>query len=185
MAIAIDNAFLYDELARSERIKRELEIAQQIQTASLPKKMPTHPKHDIFGFSLPAHEVGDDFFDFFEDGTGKFTAIVGDVSGKGTSAALYVSKIQGIITTLSEFNLPLHNLIARAKKLCVEQMESKCFITALAVQFDFQSAKASIVRASHLALYHSFGKNGKVQKILPRGVVLGYSSESRFLENVE
>lgn len=169
MAIAINNAFLYDELARSERIKRELEIAQQIQTALLTKKMPAHPKLNIFGFSLPAYEVGGDFFDFFEDGNGKFTAIVRDVSGKGTSAAaLYMSKIQGIISTLSEFNPHLYNLIARANKLCVEQMESKYFITALAVQFDFQSAKASIVRTCHLALYYAFGKNGKVQKILPR-----------------
>lgn len=89
---------------------------------------------------------------------------------------------------MSEFNLPLHNIFARANKPCVEQMESKYFITALAVQFDFHSAKPSIVRAGHLGLYYVYdvyGKNGKVQKILPRGVVLGYSSESRFLENLE
>lgn len=85
---------------------------------------------------------------------------------------------------MSEFNLPLDNLFTRANKHCIEQMKNKNFITALAVQFDCQSAKAWTVRASHLALYYVFGQNGKVQKILPRGAILVYLSESRFLENV-
>ncbi|MGQ9818634.1 MAG: hypothetical protein ACUVQ1_01720 [Candidatus Kapaibacteriales bacterium] len=64
--------------------------------------MPTHPKPDIFGLSLPAYEVWGGFFDFFEDGNSKFSAIGGVVSGKGTFAALYKSKMQRIVKTLSE-----------------------------------------------------------------------------------
>ncbi|MFA5405082.1 MAG: hypothetical protein WC358_09125, partial [Ignavibacteria bacterium] len=95
ISIAVENAFLYEELTKRERIKRELEIAHNIQVASLPQNVPVIPGLDISATSIPALEVGGDFYDFLNGTTNGLTIVMGDVSGKGTSAALYMSKIQG------------------------------------------------------------------------------------------
>jgi serine phosphatase RsbU (regulator of sigma subunit) len=98
--MAMENAFLYEELAEKERMKHELAIARRIQLASLPQKTPVVKGLEIAGSSLPALEVGGDFFDYLNGSTDHLTVVVGDVSGKGTSAALYMSKVQGILRSL-------------------------------------------------------------------------------------
>ncbi len=184
IAIAIDNAFLYEELAQRERIKRELEIAQRIQLASLPKEMPKIESLDISAVSLPAYEVGGDFFDFFRRDN-ELTVIVGDVSGKGTSAALYMAKIQGIMKTLSEFALPLKELFAKANTLLTRSLEKNFFISCIGARFYLDEQKVTIVRAGHLGLYYFNASTGKIEKIIPNGIVLGLAKSDKFIENTK
>lgn len=184
IAIAIDNAFLYEELAQRERIKRELEIAQRIQLASLPKEMPKIEALDISAISLPAYEVGGDFFDFFHRDN-ELTVVVGDVSGKGTSAALYMAKIQGIMKTLSEFDLPLKDLFAKANTLLTRSLEKNFFISCIGARFYPDEQKVTIVRAGHLGLYHFNTSTNKIEKIVPRGIVLGIAKSDKFIENTQ
>ncbi len=96
-SVAIENAFLYEELAEQERIKHELDIARRIQEGLLPKKTPAVKGLDIAGISIPAMSVGGDYFDYIQLGPKKILVVVADVSGKGMSAALYMSKIQGMV----------------------------------------------------------------------------------------
>lgn len=184
IAIAIDNAFLYEELAQRERIKRELEIAQRIQLASLPKEMPKIEAFDISAISLPAYEVGGDFFDFFHRDS-ELTVVVGDVSGKGTSAALYMAKIQGIMKTLSEFDLPLKELFSKANTLLTRSLEKNFFISCIGARFYFDEQRVTIVRAGHLGLYYFNASSNKIEKITPDGIVLGIAKSEKFVENTQ
>lgn len=184
IAIAIDNAFLYEELAQRERIKRELEIAQRIQLASLPKEMPKIEALDISAISLPAYEVGGDFFDFFHRDN-ELTVVVGDVSGKGTSAALYMAKIQGIMKTLSEFNLPLKDLFAKANTLLTRSLEKNFFISCIGARFHLDEQRVNIVRAGHLGMYYFNASSNKIEKIIPDGIVLGLTKSDKFIENTQ
>ncbi len=184
IAIAIDNAFLYEELAQRERIKRELEIAQRIQLASLPKAMPKIEDLDISAISIPAYEVGGDFFDFFHKDN-ELTVVVGDVSGKGTSAALYMAKIQGIMKTLSEFDLTLKELFAKANSLLARSLEKNFFISCIGARFNISEHKVSIVRAGHLGLYYFNSSLNKIEKVAPNGLVLGLTSNNKFIQNTE
>jgi sigma-B regulation protein RsbU (phosphoserine phosphatase) len=89
VAIALENARLYEIEVR--QLERELEIAQGIQETLLPQVVPRVPGLDISGRILPAQQIGGDFFHFFFHRQDQFGLAVGDVSGKGIPAALYMA----------------------------------------------------------------------------------------------
>ena len=168
-----------------ECFKQELEIAHRIQLASLPQKVPVIQGLDIYAASLPALEVGGDFYDFLNGEEGKITIVIGDVSGKGTSAALYMSKIQGILQTLNEFSYSPSQLLTRANKLIYKNIDSKSFITAVGATFDTASRTMFFARAGHLPVFHLDYKNNIVTKLQPSGIGIGLSNEETFNESLE
>jgi serine phosphatase RsbU (regulator of sigma subunit) len=184
-AVAIENSFLYEELAEQERMKHELSIARKIQIESLPQSTPRIEGLDIAGASLPAMEVGGDYYDYLDGNAGTLTVIVGDVSGKGTSAALYMSKVQGIMRSLHAFGLGPRELLLRANALLHGDIEKRSFVTALGARFDAAGRNVRIARAGHLPVYHYRADSGAVARILPRGLGLGLSANRLFDEELE
>lgn len=184
-SVAIENSFLYEELAEKERMKHELQIARRIQLDSLPQTTPTVQGLDISGTSIPAMEVGGDFFDYLSNGSGKMTVVIGDVSGKGTSAALYMAKVQGILRSLHGFDLSPKDLFNRANKLLCQDLEKRSFVTVLGAEFDTEQRTIVVSRAGHLPLWHYEAKSGEVKKVLPRGLGLGLNDASIFANEME
>ena len=184
-SVAIENAFLYEELAVQERLKHELAIARRIQLESLPQRTPQVASLDIAGSSLPALEVGGDYFDYLNGIGQQLTVIVGDVSGKGTSAALYMSKVQGILRSLHGFGLGPKELLVRANQLLYGDIERKSFITALGAAFDTPARTVIVARAGHLPLYRYRAATGEIEKITPRGLGLALNEGAVFAEELE
>ncbi len=184
-SVSIENAFLYEELAEKERLKHELEIARRIQLESLPQNIPLMKGLDIAGSSLPALEVGGDFFDYLNGVAHKITVIVGDVSGKGTSAALYMSKVQGIFRSLHAFRLSPNELLIRANGLLCRDLEKSSFITVLGAEFNTMTKRIVIARAGHLPLFFYSAKEKRVEKITPRGLGLGLNDAGVFSDELE
>ncbi len=185
VSIAAENAFLYEDLAKRERMKHELDLARKIQLASLPPNIPEFSSLDISGKSVPALEVGGDFYDFLNGKPDKLTVVVGDVSGKGTSAALYMSKAQGILRTLSEFDFSPQELFIKTNTLLYKSMEKNSFISVIGAKFDINNKKILLSRAGHLPLYLYRAKDSSVDKLIPKGIVLGISKENLFDRNLE
>lgn len=183
-SLAIENTFLYEELTEQERLKHELEVARQIQLASLPQSTPQISGLDISGASIPALEVGGDYYDFLNSAA-VFTVIVGDVSGKGTSAALYMSKIQGILRSLHEFNLSPRELFIRANQLLYKDLEKKSFITAIGASFDSSKQSLVLARAGHLPLFYYHAKSRQVKWLTPKGLGLGLQQSETFATELE
>jgi len=182
-SVSIENAFLYEELAEKERLKHELEIARRIQLASLPQTTPVIEGLDLAGISNPAFEVGGDFFDYLVRGPSSVMVIIGDVSGKGTSAALYMSKVQGILRSLHEFQLSPADLFTRANRLLYQDLEKRSFVTVLGAEFDTTSRSVVTARAGHLPLYRYSAREKKIESVMQRG--LGIGLEDRGLFNAE
>ena len=111
VAVALENGKLHLALSEQQRLKHELELARRIQLNSLPQSHPQVPGFDIFGTSIPAYEVGGDYFDYVDMGKERLGIVLGDVSGKGTSAAFYMSKIQGFIPEMVPSKEVLHSLV--------------------------------------------------------------------------
>ena len=185
LAVAIDNSFMYEECTLQERIMHELEIARRIQLASLPDSIPNIEGLDISGTSIPAYEVGGDFYDFLESDNGDFMMIIGDVSGKGTSAALYMSKIQGVIRTLHEFGLSPRQLLIRSNNILAKYIEKGYFISATIINFETSKHKAQFARAGHLPVYSYSNKNSELKRIISKGMVLGLTRDKLFERNLE
>lgn len=184
-SVAVENAFLYENLAQQERMRHELEIARRIQLASLPSRAPQIAGLDVSGSSSPAFEVGGDFFDYLHVNGSSLTVIVGDVSGKGAYSAMYMSKAQGILRALSEFDLPPKELFIRANKMLYELMEKTFFITAVGARIDLNDKSVLAARSGHLPLYHYNARLSKALKIAPKGVALGLSDSKLYEENLE
>ncbi|MGQ9631256.1 MAG: GAF domain-containing SpoIIE family protein phosphatase [bacterium] len=98
-AIAIENAILYREVAEKERLARELEIARQIQKALLPEDVPQFESIKMSVMSIPAREVGGDYYDFIPLEDDRLGIVVADVSGKGVPAALFMTMARSILRT--------------------------------------------------------------------------------------
>lgn len=175
-SIAIENSFLYEVVTKQERFKQELDIARRIQLTSLPQTTPKIRGLSIAGTSLPALEVGGDFYDYYTEGTSKLTVVVGDVSGKGTSAALYMSKIQGIFRTLLQESLSPLGLFKKANPLIYKELDSASFITALGAQFNMETNTVSFSRAGHLPLAHLAADAPKAVYVDSKGMALGLES---------
>jgi serine phosphatase RsbU (regulator of sigma subunit) len=172
-SLLVENAFLYENLAAQERVRQELAIARRIQLESLPQRAPRVTGLDVAGVSVPAQEVGGDYFDYLEGTEGRLGVMIGDVSGKGTSAALYMSKLQGIVRSLHGFGLPPRQLLVRTNDLLGRDMEKRAFVTVLGAFFDTRTREVTVVRAGHLPLLHWQAATGTVSRILPRGLGLG------------
>jgi serine phosphatase RsbU (regulator of sigma subunit) len=184
ISVAVENAFLYEELASQERIKHELNLARKIQLASLPSKIPDTQGLDVSGLSVPAFEVGGDFYDFLSN-NGELSVIVGDVSGKGTSAALYMSKAQGIMRTLYEFNLSPKEMFVKSNQLLFKYLEKNSFITAICTTFNTDKKEIKISRAGHLPLYYYDAAKKQVEVIQSKGIVLGMTKSDLFEIHLE
>ncbi|MHB1049013.1 MAG: SpoIIE family protein phosphatase [Bacteroidota bacterium] len=184
-SVAIENAFLYEQLTEKERLKHELQIARRIQLESLPQTTPDVPGMDIAGISVPAMEVGGDFFDYLQNKENKLTVIIGDVSGKGTSAALYMSKVQGILRSLDIFNLSPKELLSHANKILCRDLEKRSFVTVLGAAFDLEEKKVLIARAGHLPLWYYNSRMKRVEMIVPKGLGLGLDDAGTFTAEIE
>jgi serine phosphatase RsbU (regulator of sigma subunit) len=166
-------------------MKHELEIARRIQLASLPQRTPEVAGLDVAGRSIPALEVGGDFFDYLNGREGHLTVVVGDVSGKGTSAALYMSKVQGILRSLHGFAPSLADMFIRTNRLLWNDMEKKSFITAVGATFDTTSHNLVFARAGHLPLYRFTALSRIVETVTPKGLGLGLENTGLFSNELE
>ena len=170
-SVAIENAFLYEELAEQERIKHELDIARRIQEGLFPKSTPSMKGLDIAGLSIPAMSVGGDYFDYIQLGPKKLLVVVADVSGKGMSAALYMSKIQGMVQLAAHMYKTPKEMLVNINRRIFEGMERKVFITMILAVFDLQKKEVRICRAGHNKAL--IGTNGKLQYLSAHGIGLG------------
>jgi len=185
VSVAVENALLYEQLAQRERLRHELEIARRIQLASLPQDTPQIIGLDIAGLSLPAMEVGGDYFDYLNGSADEITIVVGDVSGKGISAALYMSKVQGILRSLHSFHLQPRELCLRLNRLLDRDLEKSYFVTALAAEIQAQRRRLTLTRAGHLPLYYFCAEKKRVELLTPKGIGFGLDQDEIFAKELE
>src|SRR3989442_8365717 len=97
-----------ERLVEQERLRKELELCRRIQSELLPKKPLSYPFAEVQGLSIPAHELGGDFFNYFALPGGEGALLMGDVSGKGVPAALLMANLQATLRA----RLPLERDLA-------------------------------------------------------------------------
>ncbi|HEU4416828.1 MAG TPA: GAF domain-containing protein [Candidatus Angelobacter sp.] len=102
VAIAIENARLYEHIAREEqRMERDLAMAREVQHHLLPPTCPSMPFAEVAARFNPAHAIGGDLYDFLDYTLPRACIVVGDVSGKGAPAALYAALVSGILRSMA------------------------------------------------------------------------------------
>jgi len=174
MTGSIENLLL--TAAEKKRMEEELRIARQIQMSLLPRGPLDVPGLGITALCVPAREVGGDYYDFFKLGDGRLGVLIADVSGKGTSAALYMAELKGLVLALSQRHHSPRELLVEANRILSENLDSRSFITVTYAVMDLAASRMTYCRAGHTPLIYLPGPGAASQgvKVLtPSGMVLG------------
>lgn len=173
------------EMAGQERVRRELEIAHQVQSFFLPRSMPDIKGLDIAGMCLSANEVGGDYYDFIELEDGRMAFILGDVSGKGIQAAFFMTLVKGIVQTLTRQNLGPAEIMRRLNTLFCENAPSGTFISVVYGEIDPKSGRFSFARAGHNPVIWYRSQQRVSEALRPNGMAIGFTSGAAFDSTIE
>ena len=185
-ALAIENALLLVELTEQERLKRELEIAHQIQKRLLPWSEPDMAGLDISGICISAAEVGGDYYDYFILDNNRIGIAIADVSGKGTSAAFYMAEIKGMMSSLVYLIESPRKLICEINQRLYNNVDRNVFATMIYAVLDLKNGILSFIRAGHNALMIKRNNpENEIELLIPPGLGLGLIDNHVFSENIQ
>jgi phosphoserine phosphatase RsbU/P len=177
-ATVVENARLFSAARAKARLDHEIEIASGIQQRLLPKKLPDLPYLEVTGSTLACHSVGGDCFDVIELGGGRHGFFVGDVSGKGVSAALLATLLQGIFFTTASTDIPLPNVFARVNKYLCERSGDDRYATVFYGVLD-QSGHFEYVNAGHVPPL-ILRRSGAIEGLASGNLPVGMFDEAEF-----
>ena len=184
-SIAVENHRLLNQAILNERYQEELKIAQRVQKALLPTKLDHNGAFDICAYSNAADEVGGDYYDTYKIDEDRFVFIIGDVSGKGTSAAFHMSQMKGIFHSLIQLDLGPAEFMVRANSALSKCLERNHFITVSIFIIDTRQSKICHARAGHMpTLMHSFAHQ-KSDFLAIDGLGLGILRNKQYKNHVE
>ncbi len=178
-ALALDNARLFEEQLERERLSRELSIAREVQRKLLPQKLPSLPGVTLAASSVSALEVGGDYYDFVELDADRLAVIVGDVSGKGTSAAFYMAEMQGIFQAVSRLAPSPSAFLHHANTALGASLDKNIFISVIYGVLDLQKEEFVLARAGHCPAA-LISLNGEARYLRSRGLGLGLDRSGLF-----
>ena len=174
---------LEQERIERERVEQELQVAQRIQQASLPKTTPTLEGWQISPFYQPAREVGGDFYDFHLLSEGQLGLVVGDATGKGVPAALVMSTTCGMLRLAAqalESSSP-GEVLERVNETLLARIPPNMFVTCFYAILDRESASLRYANAGHdLPYVRRLG--GEAEELRARGMPLGLMPGMRYEE---
>ncbi len=155
VAVAVENAWLHEERLEQERIREELAVAREIQQTLLPDRFPRGPTFEISAINLPSREIGGDYFDFLVTPPGEVTEIgkvlmvVGDVSGKGTPAALLMASLQATLRAVYESLPGLAATAGKVNTVMCRSTAAEKFVTLFLAEYDTTTRTLTYVNAGH------------------------------------
>jgi phosphoserine phosphatase RsbU/P len=168
---------LLAEMAEKKRLEEELRIARRIQMSLLPQNPPVEfPGVSLTAVCQPAREVGGDYYDFLPLEGNRLGLLIADVAGKGTSAALYMAELKGLMLSLTQIHRSPRDLLVAANRIISAHLDSRSFITMSYAVLDVDARTLTWARAGHTPLIHLPGGRAAERTahiLVPDGMVLG------------
>jgi hypothetical protein len=168
-----------ENITERQRLKKELDVARHVQMSFLPKENPTLEGIDIASICIPAFEVGGDYYDFIHLGKNRLGIIIGDVSGKGTQAAFYMTLTKGFLKAIAKHTDSPAEVLTKMNELFYENVERGRFISMIYAVIDLETKLIRIARAGHNPVIY-LDVNGNVNLISPIGLALGLEKGDLF-----
>ncbi|MCP4151487.1 MAG: serine/threonine-protein phosphatase [bacterium] len=165
-----DKLLAHNELAEGRSVQKEL----------LPETSPQVPGWDIWLFNRPANDVGGDLIDFRVIYENRFSVVLGDVSGKGLSAALLMAKLQTIVRAVAYHNDSMERIGSMANKMFYRDSPTRAFATLAYLEFSPASGSLRIMNAGHLPPVAVCDNN--IKKMGKGSIGLGISADAKYKE---
>ena len=180
IVVAIENKRMAKINVNQERFKKDLEVASAMQKLLFPEDLPSNKRMDISAKYTPRHEVGGDYYDFIPLGDDEYIICIGDVSGKGVSAAMLMANFQATIRTLYQYQrFDMKKLMEELNKTVMSNAKGEKFITFFLSHYDASTRVLSYINAGH---NHPFITNGRDVEDLDQGCIgLGMMDELPFI----
>jgi len=181
VAIALENARLYEQIAQQERrLERDLSLARELQMRLLPQIMPKVAHLDVAARFSPARAIGGDLYDFVNYSLSRLGIVIGDVSGKGAPAAIYAALVSGILRSHAPIEpAPAEMLSAVNFSLAERRIEAQYVCLLYAVWDDqrrtLQVANSGLPRPLYI-------HDGKIEIIEATGLPAGLFDEAEYDE---
>ena len=193
--LSIENLELVQTSLTNQRTQEELKIASQIQDSLIPKNLPTDNWFEISSHSLAAKEVGGDFYDFLHLPGRRLAVIIGDVSGKGVTAAFHMAQMKGIFHSLMQEN-PLakterdkfpvpSKFMAQANAALVHCLEKSSFITSSLYIIDYEQGGFVFARAGHCHTLYYHALREEVFYFESQGLGLGIIRNESYEKHIK
>jgi serine phosphatase RsbU (regulator of sigma subunit)/cytochrome b561 len=182
-AVAIQNSLLFTKSIENERLQHEMRVAHEMQLKLLPTAFPNTEKFESDFLAFPAFEVGGDYIDFLRIDDNRFAFAVGDVSGKGTSAAFYMAYMKGIFQSLSASAKSPSEFMMAANDAVGNTLQKSFFITLIYGMLDSRTGEVILVRAGHTPAVLISGNDCRLIK--PSGAALGIEQSDDFGKHLE
>jgi len=180
-AIRVENARLVEARFQQERLERELQLAMEIQQRFQPTAPPVVPGYEFQGISFPCYEIGGDYYDFIQRDDGRLVIALGDVSGKGTAAALLMSSLHAAIHAQTGSHDTLVQTISAVNRYLAENIPPNRFVTLFYAELDPESGALSFLNAGHNPplIIHAAGT---VEQLASGGLPLGIKADADYRE---
>lgn len=148
-AIRVENTRLLEERLERERMERELALATEIQQKFQPSSPPVVPGYEMQGISFSCYEIGGDYYDFIKRDNDQWVIALGDVSGKGTAAALLMSSVHAAVHGQIAAKTPLLQTVYAVNKYLAENTPPNRFVTLFIAELDAETGTLNYVNAGH------------------------------------
>lgn len=180
-AIRVENARLLEAQLQQERLERELQLAMEIQQRFQPTAPPVVPGYELQGISFPCYEIGGDYYDFIQREDGRLVIALGDVSGKGTAAALLMSSLHASVHAQAGSHDTLAETISAVNRYLSDNIPSNRFVTLFYAELDPASGSLSFLNAGHNPplIVHAAGT---VEQLASGGLPLGIKRDAEYRE---
>lgn len=152
VCVALERAYLVERFAEQERLHEALRLAREIQESMLPDGRPENlggKRIEVGARMLPAREVGGDFYDYLDVGEHAFAFSIGDVSGKGIPAALFMAVSRSVIRSFMLAGLSPDECLRQANALLYPECPRSMFVTAIVGSLDLQTGEVTYSIAGH------------------------------------
>lgn len=172
VAVAIENARLYQAVARQEQqLERDIAMAREVQLRLLPGEAPEHTHADMAVRFLPARAIGGDLYDFLEYGEHQSAIVLGDVSGKAAPAALFAALVSGIMRSSANQRLNPAAMLAMLNDALQERRLESQYVTMLFALWNDESQTLQLANSG--AVQPIFCRAGQSSTIRAEGFPLG------------
>lgn len=171
---------LLEQQGEKERMEEDLRVARNIQMSLLPQEYVEIEGLKIAAVCLPANEMGGDYYDLLPLSNHRLGVLIADVSGKGTSAALYMAELKGLILSLSRNHDSSKDLLVELNEILAPNLDRRSFVTMTYAIIDSQKRTLRVARAGHNPLIHFDGRTGQTRLLSPPGLALGFDSGEKF-----
>ncbi len=183
-SISLENLSLIKESIENERYKEQLKIAKNVQKSLLPTSLINNNHLVMAAFSMAADEVGGDYYDILEYQDNRFGLIIGDVSGKGTSAAFQMAQMKGIFHSLANQGLTPEDFNIKANIALSQCLEKTSFITVTYFDINTEKSILHFSRAGHCPSLFYCKSEDTVDYLKCDGMGLGIVRNSSYSDYV-